>query len=82
MNDKEAMHILLNKIAITLQNAIAILGFMPDFCGDTVRSILEKKDDVEIVALGCCIDACVKHNSWDGLTDFAEALETHRKKFK
>lgn len=56
-----------NMIAVTVQNTIAKLGFMPDDCGDKVKKIMASDDPIAVMALGCMLDDCIKENSYDSL---------------
>jgi len=69
--------ILLNAIAMTLQNTIAALGPIPDRHGDWIREDMEEVDPVRIPALGCYLEDCIKSGSYEPLDRAAVARSEH-----
>lgn len=56
-----------NKLAITLQNTISELGFVPDEIGEDLKKIIGGNDEIAIMSLGCHLEDCIKDKSYDSL---------------
>ena len=53
-----------NHFVMTLQNAIARLGPMPDSYGDLVKRTLDKGSAVDIIMLGMGIEEAMREGKW------------------
>lgn len=73
--------ILLNAIAITLQNTIAKLGPIPDRHGHWIKADLENADPVMLPALGCYLEECIKEGNYDALEKASEARASYIARF-
>lgn len=64
---------------MTLQNAVAKLGFFPDETGDPIRAILDGDDDIALLALGCYLDKAIDEGDFkwviQGLADIKRGQE-------
>ncbi|NRA76788.1 MAG: hypothetical protein HRU18_01160 [Pseudoalteromonas sp.] len=53
-----------NRIAITIQNTVDTLGPMPDKLGEEVKAIVDGKDEIAIMALGCRLEDYMKNRAY------------------
>lgn len=72
-------NILSEQIAVTVQNAIAKLGLIPNECGDHVRNIIGGEDLSAVMALGCYLEDCIKEGNYNqlekGLNDIKQGQD-------
>ena len=62
--DQSIKHLLRNRIAMTIQNTMAVLGPLPDETGDWIRALIREADICKIPALGCYLEECEKAKSY------------------
>ena len=59
-----------NQLAITIQNTIALLGFMPNESGSFVKEVLKSTEPKEYIAMGLCLEDCQKVGSYEPLDKY------------